>query len=760
METKKVVVQNGEYFCDIGISVDEWKAILQDKSLMTDNYKDVLLKFYSEPEHKSTCEAYGRKHNVNPQSPNSTITNFAKAVQKKLNRFEIIGSDGNPTYWIIPMLGKNVGKHFEWTIRPELVQALKTLKTGETHPLQTFYNEAIKHKHWVFFDWFSKYKERVNLFKQQAIDNNWTDEIFQSLVKDVDNGISSLQQGNFTWNEFEKIKINWPDIQPIIKNIAEKNEINQAEYKTIFDFIAKQTDVNRPSGTNRIIAALLPNYVTSVVNYKYLKNVIHNLKNEFPDYPEIHNDWLFDNVNFIKYCNSYIDFVDPWHSSVFAWYLKDTFEKRKSVLKQNEFIMKEFFDLLVSNKNLILTGAPGTGKTYLAKKIAEVMNAETEFVQFHPSYDYTDFVEGLRPIKKENSELGFELKDGIFKAFCKKALQNLIDSAKSEAELKQQQSIKESLSSFIEKINDEIADNGKFELTGIGGKPCAPIIEIDSTNFITKSKNENTITTPLISILTKYEKFRKHEKLKWTFREVGEKLGVTYHHTYFFAFLKAFDDFLKNNAAKIEKVEKVYKKDFVFIIDEINRAEVSKVFGELFFSIDPGYRGEIGKVKTQYTNLLENDDVFADGFYVPENVYIIGTMNDIDRSVESMDFAMRRRFAWIEIKAPSTLNGDNIPMWNEEIEGWTMDDEIKNKATKRIISLNNKIEITEGLNSAYHIGPSYFLKLKEYSGDFEKLWNNHLEGVLFEYLRGLPNSVEKLKELKEKYDLIDESENN
>ena len=91
------------------------------------------------------------------------------------------------------------------------------------------------------------------------------------------------------------------------------------------------------------------------------------------------------------------------------------------------------------------------------------------------------------------------------------------------------------------------------------------------------------------------------------------------------------------------------KLTFVFIIDEINRGEVSKIFGELFYAIDPGYRGKKEKaVQTQYQNLIHDGEAFKDGFYVPENVYIIGTMNDIDRSVESIDFAFRRRFTWTD----------------------------------------------------------------------------------------------------------------
>lgn len=83
-----------------------------------------------------------------------------------------------------------------------------------------------------------------------------------------------------------------------------------------------------------------------------------------------------------------------------------------------------YIRLLEANKNLILTGAPGTGKTYLAKAIADAMGAEYEFVQFHPSYDYTDFVEGLRPTPPDkNGNIGFERKDGVFKEFCKKAIE-------------------------------------------------------------------------------------------------------------------------------------------------------------------------------------------------------------------------------------------------------------------------------------------------------------------------------------------------
>ena len=181
-----------------------------------------------------------------------------------------------------------------------------------------------------------------------------------------------------------------------------------------------------------------------------------------------------------------------------------------SPVKKNRFIpfwynsIKEMnmvanlVDMVKKSRNVVLTGAPGTGKTYLAREVAYALTGDNEekhphveFVQFHPSFDYTDFVEGLRPIMNEGTNtIGFVRQDGIFKAFCKKA------------------------------INEP-----------------------------------------------------KHK--------------------------------------------------YVMIIDEINRGDISKIFGELFYSIDKGYRGEAGRVKTQYSNLLDESDEFKDGFYVPENVYTL-----------------------------------------------------------------------------------------------------------------------------------------
>lgn len=326
-----------------------------------------------------------------------------------------------------------------------------------------------------------------------------------------------------------------------------------------------------------------------------------------------------------------------WTKQSYAW-------ETLIALRGDERI-KTLAEKLVNKKqyNIILTGAPGTGKTYLARQIAariigcnhvedlkkDEFKERFEFVQFHPSYDYTDFVEGLRPYESKDASgqttITFKREDGIFKRFCAKAARTA-------------------------KAAEATKDN--------------------------KDNKENK---------------------------------------------------------------------YVFIIDEINRGEISKIFGELFFSIDPGYRLEENRipVRTQYQNLLQDvNDPFKNGFYVPENVYIIGTMNDIDRSVESMDFAFRRRFAFIEVTADDS---ENMLLTDEAITD-------RSTLVDKMHNLNAAI-LKCGLTSQYQIGGAYFKKIKDVK-NYTELWNEYLKGTLYEYFRGEPETeiTKKMELLKEAYD--------
>ena len=371
--------------------------------------------------------------------------------------------------------------------------------------------------------------------------------------------------------------------------------------------------------------------------------------------------------------------------------------------------INDYLDKLKKSKNLILRGAPGTGKTYLAKEIAKELTGgnedQIEFVQFHPSYDYTDFVEGLRPILVNDGQINFGLQDGIFKKFCQKA--------KEAQKTGGQDNFEETWTRLTDAINEK---QGQYFFP----RSSVPA----SLNSQGNVKFDSPVATK--------------EKVYLLYK--GEETNLKYE-----TYQKIVLDHMKESYGLCDYVSPTIDTDkkFVFIIDEINRGEISKIFGELFFSIDPEYRGERGSVSTQYANLHETDEKF----YIPENVYIIGTMNDIDRSVDTFDFAMRRRFRFVEVTAESHLY-----ILDKKLDGH------EEEAKKRLRNLNAAIKNVQELNSHYHIGPSYFLKLEEVDFDYELLWSDYLKPLLEDYLRGSYEEAETLDTLKKAFDLTNKEQ--
>lgn len=412
------------------------------------------------------------------------------------------------------------------------------------------------------------------------------------------------------------------------------------------------------------ILTILTIHLGKNISAIYNKDTRSDLKNDIEEKVNINDE----NLNKVK------KFLDEISETV-----KKIEELWREDMKNSEHNIEVKVENAIEKHNqVIFTGAPGTGKTHtVKKKVQELIKEDKErvkFVQFHPSYDYTDFVEGLRPvILKTEGEPTFVRLDGTFKEFCRTIVKNNIKDSK-------------------------LSEDDKDKLI---------------KNFLNSSEDDK-------NSLLKEKKF--------------------------LAVINGEDE-----------------KKYYFIVDEINRADLSKVFGELMYCLEEGYRGFENRIDTQYKNLPtytigDNGiatpiefDCFKYGFFIPKNLCFIGTMNSIDRSVESFDFALRRRFHWIDIKANDIMKNSLISIGKD----YRGKQEIEELA-KRIISMNSKISGDPGKNLGltedYHIGPAYF---KDYfkqeknpdeeqnqnegkidTNKLKEIFENRIEPLLRDYTRG------------------------
>ena len=479
---------------------------------------------------------------------------------------------------------------------------------------------------------------------------------------------------------------------------------------------------------------------TSVDEYKKHRNSLEYLTYSYDNGRQfvIYSWNIFSTIIFVQECLK--RFGEPGDQFVLIYREKDekeAKEKEREATVQEELVQPKgyrnpFSSMLLESKNLIFRGAPGTGKTYLAREIAadiisngyedkydcltDEQKQQVAFVQFHPSYDYSDFVEGLRPTTNRDGTVGFELRDGIFKKFVDCARTNYENSQKSGETIEKEATVQESMTEFFSDVEFDIDTfktiNGN-EFTIIGVDDGHIYISIPGNAMV------NKLALNLDEVRKMLESEQKFERIKDITTFFG-KTFATQGYSYDFAIYKAIK--AKKSAVSKAKAKQEELKKYIFIIDEVNRGEISKIFGELFFAIDPGYRGKAGEISTQYSNLHSDPD---EKFYIPENVYIIGTMNDIDRSVDSFDFAMRRRFRFVELRADERLEM-LASLENEELEA---------EAIRRMAALNKAIVEVEDLNESYQIGASYFLKLKTL--DFDQLWTDYLQPLLQEYIQGM-----------------------
>lgn len=540
--------------------------------------------------------------------------------------------------------------------------------------VQNLYKQLIENNKYHHVGWYKEYKSfsqdikkiKENLKTHDIRDietyqgtsfknsNNAYDDFIKRLIYDKSNGIASRGQSILSWENLNKFKAA-QGFDDVIKAII--TNPNFETYKDLRKWWSSQNVGNNPVLVNRVVAACTTS-VSSTVDESRFHQTFEWLQKQdiIPTYDASEpQDWYHKNIFALERVTEGLtgmDDVDEYWISIFLWEIHYNIS--------NPFRFK---------KQVIKYGAPGTGKTYTAKRTTKLLfeiwkeeydisNAfnyydHIETIQFHPSCTYEDFMEGLRPVLDKNNQAQLSLQNGVFKSFCLNAGQWECDIAKLRDENK---IVKEWKDLLIQDLDDI-----KTDLSGDYWK-C--IFEIED-----KTKKVSEVIPP-----------------------------------------------------------------YFFIIDEINRAELSRVFGELMFCLE--YRGIEGAIKTQYAHLNNDENGMIKigksyQFFIPTNVYLIGTMNTIDRSVESFDFALRRRFSWEEVMPNIGLLRYHLISHNRK---WQ-------ELAENLEKLNSQIAIEPLLGRDFQIGHAYlwnlpYSKVLSIEEVRKAVWQDNIAPLLQEYLRG------------------------
>lgn len=805
----KTINTNGEYSCgDIGVTTEEWLDILNDEK--SKPYHEALLCFLRQKEHKATCTKVSQVYGKPAQYYNSKVYNFSKWVQKRLNRFSVKDADDKDTYWCITMQkGWDTKQGFQWQLRDELVEALRiylmkalidVLRNGK--PFKGYYEEY----KWDLLD-RSEGKDVLAVFDglrgENVIDNPRTDSVIKYLVE----------------NEADKTRVCCQHLTDESVPLNDRLAAFKSEIKALCPSKWKNT-ANDERTASALLTCVYPE------TYTFYKDEIYQNICDYFGYTSRKAGKKYEHfmelVNgFVKSYGEEIQQImlneikgfktKPLNLAVqtLFWCMKDYMKeelKNKMTTETNNSSKGTWYDDVVRTwerrKNIVLYGAPGTGKTYdvpeLAVRLCDpaFMAAEpsreeivsrynqlkTEkriaFTTFHQSLDYEDWIEGLRPVVNENNQVTYEIESGIFKKLCEEAERPVVKD-KQVGIADNAVVWKVSLAGTGDNdVRRECMENSHIR---IGWDGYGPVIS-DETDwsvyngegkqildaYINKMKIGDIVmscyssqTIDAIGVVGgDYEfddslpDYKRVRRVNWLVKNINENIvemndGKTMTLGTVYRLNSITLDNVKsilekyNTSSKMEENDKAY----VMVIDELNRGNVSKVFGELITLLEADKRK--GRINAESVVLPYSKK----GFHIPNNVYLIATMNTADRSLGSLDYAIRRRFAFIAEKP----FGLEVEGFNEELFEKVSSLFVKNFDEYKESSwdLTMKLEPADTLSEEYKpedvwIGHSYFLMQDEEGND------NTTDRLLYEIIPLLEEYVRDGVLTAEAQDVIDE----